>query len=280
MRSSPVADLRDDMSYALRGLGRSPGFTTAAVLTLALGIGAATAVFSVVNTVLLEPLPYRNSDRLVRIVQRAAPANPSAPLLRRTDIPWSERPQWLKASKTLSEIAISITPPITLMPTSAGSARLTGSLVSANALAMLGASARLGRILDQSDEAAGSNVVVISTGAWQRYFQGDPHILGRTIMLKTLGPEAGFLDGTPLTIVGVMPASFDYPLPNADYWAPITEGSPASKWAGGAIVMLREGTSMAAAADEANAIGEGLRPEADVGTIVETAASWCAAFRD
>ena len=118
--------------------------------------------------------------------------------------------------------------------------------VSANTFAMLGARARLGRTLDAADEAAGSNVVVISTGAWQRYFQGDPGILGRTITLKTLGPEAGFLDGTPLTIVGVMPASFDFPIPNADYWAPITEGSPARKRLGGGVIArLQDGTSIA-----------------------------------
>ena len=267
MPSRLAADLRDDTSYALRGLGRSPGFAIAAVLTLALGIGAATAVFSVVNTVLLEPLPYTDSDRLVRIVQRAAPANPAAPLLRRTDMSWSEMTEWRKASKTLSEIALSITPPITLMPTSAGSARLTGALVSANTFAMLGARARLGRTLDAADEAAESTVVVISTGAWQRYFQNDPGILGRTITLKTLGPEAGFLDGTPLTIVGVMPASFAFPIPNADYWAPITQGSPARKWSGGAIAQLREGTSMAAAVDEANAIGGSLRPKPTSGPL-------------
>jgi predicted permease len=261
MRSGLAADFIDDIWYALRGLARSPGFTIAAVLTLALGIGAATAVFSVVNTVLLEPLPYRDSDRLVRIVERAAPPNPSAPLLRRTGMSWSEMTEWRKASKTLSEMALSITPPITLMPTSAGSARLTGALVSANAFGMLGASARLGRTLDAADATAGAAVVVISTGAWQRYFQGDPGILGRSITLKTLGPEAGFLDGTPLTIVGVMPASFDFPLPNADYWAPITEGSPAQKWAGGVIARLHDGASIEAAADEANAIGDGLRPK-------------------
>ena len=267
MPSRLAADLSDDMSSALHGLRRSPGFTFAAVLTLALGIGAATAVFSVVNTVLLEPLPYKDSDRLVRIVQRAAPSNPAAPLLRRTDMSWSEMTEWRKASKTLSEIALSITPPITLMPTSAGSARLTGVLVSANTFAMLGARARLGRTLDRADEAAGSTVVVISTGAWQRYFQNDPGILGRTITLKTLGPEAGFLDGTPLTIVGVIPASFAFPIPNADYWAPITEGSPARKWSGGAIAQLREGVSMQAAADEANAIGDGLRPKPTSGPL-------------
>ena len=186
---------------------------------------------------------------------------------------WSEMTEWRKASTTLSEMALSITPPITLMPTSAGSARLTGALVSANTLAMLGARARLGRILDPADEAAGSNVVVISTGAWQRYFQGDPGILGRTITLKTLGPEAGFLDGTPLTIVGVMPASFAFPIPNADYWAPITEGSPARKWSGGAIAQLQRGHVHRGRGRRGQCDRRGAAPEAHVGTVVETAAS-------
>ena len=226
-----IDDLRGDVPYALRGLMRTPAFTAAAVLTLALGIGAATAVFSVVSAVLLEPLPYRDSDRLVRIVERAAPPNPNAPLLRRTGMTWSEFTAWRQGSTTLSDMAYTVNPPITLMPTAAGSARLTGTLLSANTFAMLGARARLGRTLDPADEAAGSNVVVISTGAWQRYFQGDPAIIGRTVALKTLGPEAGFLDGTPLTIVGVMPQSFDYPIPNADYWAPISVARrPASGW--------------------------------------------------
>jgi putative ABC transport system permease protein len=260
-------DLRGDVPYALRGLMRSPGFTAAAVITLGLGIGAATAVFSVVNTVLLEPLPYKDADQLVRIVERAAPANPSAPLLRRTGLSGAEFTAWRKESKTLSEMAFSITPPITLMPTAAGSARLTGGLVSPHLFAMLGASARLGRTLDAADEAAGSNVVVISTGAWQRYFQGDPGILGRTITLKTLGPEAGFLDGTPLTVVGVMPASFDFPLPNMDYWAPITNGSTPQRLGGSVIARVQEGVSIAAATDEANAIGEGVRPKPTSGPL-------------
>ncbi len=261
MSSSPAGDLRRDLSYAVRGLLRSPGFTAAAVITLGLGIGAATAVFSVVNTVLLDPLPYRDADRLVRIVERAAPPNPGAPLFRRTGMSWSEMTEWRAASKTVADMLLTITPPITLMPTGSGSARLTGALVSANTLEMLGAAARLGRTLTLADAAPGSTVVVISTGAWQRYFQGDPGILGRTITLKTLGPEAGFLDGTPLTIVGVVPASFDYPLPNLDYWAPITEDSPARKFGGSVIARLHDGVSLGTATDEANSIGEGLRPK-------------------
>src|SRR5262245_26966045 len=165
-----LEDLRADVFYALRGLRRSRGFTAAAVITLALGIGAATAVLSVVDTVLLEPLPYRDADSLVRIVERAAPANPSAPLLRRTGMSGNDLAAWRKASKTLAELAVAITPPITLMPTDAGSARLTGGLVSPHLFAMLGANARLGRTLVAADETAASNVVVISTGAWQRYF--------------------------------------------------------------------------------------------------------------
>ena len=259
-------DLRGDVPYALRGLRRTPGFTTAAVLTLALGIGATTAVFSVVNAVLLEPLPYRDSDRLVRIVERAPAPNANAPLLRRTGMTWSEFTAWRQDTTTLSDMAFTISPPITLMPTSGGSARLTGTLLSPNTFALLGARARLGRTLDAADAAAGSNVVVISTGAWQRYFQGDPGIIGRSVALKTLGPEAGFLDGTPLTIVGVMPQSFDFPIPNADYWAPIPEGSPArQRFAGGVIARLQDGTAVQAATDEANSLGEKVRPKPRAG---------------
>jgi putative ABC transport system permease protein len=261
-------EMRGDVPYALRGLLRTPGFTAAAVLTLALGIGAATSVFSVVNTVLVEPLPYRDSDRLVRIVERAAPANAGAPLLRRTGMTWAEFTDWRKSTTTLSDLALTINPPITLMPTATGSARLSGTLLSANTFTMLGARARLGRTLEAGDEAAGSNVVVISTGAWQRYFQGDPNIIGRTIALKTLGPEAGYLDGTPLTIVGVMPQSFDYPIPNGDYWAPITIGSPATqRFGGGVIARLKNGIGVPAANDEANSLGERIRPKPTSGPL-------------
>jgi hypothetical protein len=133
---------------------------------------------------------------------------------------------------------------------------------------MLNAQAQLGRPLEPADAAAGSNVVVISARAWQRYFQSDPNILGRAIALKTLGPESGLLDGTPLTIVGVMPAGFDFPQPDADYWAPISEDSPLRERLGGAMVaQLAEGITIEAATDEANAIGESLRPRPASGPL-------------
>jgi predicted permease len=270
MRSTPLFwldDVRRDVSYAARGLARNPGFATAAVLTLALGIGATTAVFSVVDAVLLRPLPYPGSDRLVRIVERL-PARAGGPLGRRTGMTWTEFAEWHARSTTLSAMAYAVTPPITLMPTSAGSARLTGALVSSNTIGMLGGRPLLGRTLDPSDEAAGSGVVVLSAGAWRRYFQADPGIVGRTVSLKTLGPEAGLLDGTPRTVVGVMDPSFDFPSPLIDFWTPISEDSPARRgFPGGVVARLRDGVSIQVATDEANALGEGLRPKPTSGPL-------------
>ena len=238
------------------------------MLTLSLGIGATTAVFSVVNTVLLEPLPYQDPDQLVRVVERAAPREPGGPLLRRTTMIWPEIGQWKERTSTLSDFVYTTSPPITLMPTPGGSARLVGALVSANTFGFLGATARLGRTLHQQDDAAGANTVVISSAAWQRYFSGDPGIIGRTVMLKTFGPEAGFLDGTPLTVVGIMPESFDFPFAGCDFWAPISEGSPARTKVGGQVIArLRDGVSIHAAIDEANAIGEALRPKPTSGPL-------------
>ena len=215
-----------DFRYGVRSLARNGSFTLAAVITLALGVGVTTAVFSIVSTVLLQPLPYRDSDRLVRIVERAAPRTAGGPLLRRTSMRWSEMVEWRARTTTLSDLAYTISPPITLMPTPEGSARLSGTLVSSNVFSILGAHALLGRTLDTRDEAPGSNTVVISAAAWQPYLQGDPGIIGRTVALKTQGPQAGFLNGTPLTIVGVMAREFDFPVPYCDYWAPISAASP------------------------------------------------------
>jgi putative ABC transport system permease protein len=258
-----------DVRYAIRSLARSVSFTVAAVSTLALGVGITTAVFSIVSTVLLQPLPYRDSDRLVRIVERAAPRTAGAPLLRRTSMRWPEMTEWRARSSTLSELAYTVTPPITLMPTADGSARLSGALVSSNLFSMLGAHALLGRTLDTRDEAAGSNSVVISAAAWQRYFQGDPGVIGRSVTLKTQGPEAGLLNGTPLTVVGVIPHEFDYPVPYCDYWAPITADSPVRSWpgSGSVIARLRDDVSTTVATDEANVIGEALRPKPTSGPL-------------
>jgi putative ABC transport system permease protein len=167
------------------------------------------------------------------------------------------------------------------MPTPEGSARLSGTLVSSNVFSTLGANALLGRTLDTRDEAPGSNTVVISAGAWQRYFQGDPGIVGRTVALKTQGPEAGFLDGTPLTIVGVMPREFDFPVPYCDYWAPISEASPVRSWPGSGSVIgrLRDGVSAGAATDEADGDWRGAAAETVFRSAITATSSRNAPFR-
>lgn len=260
-----------DFRYGVRSLARNGSFTLAAVTTLALGVGVTTAVFSIVNTVLLQPLPYRDSDQLVRIVERAAPRTAGGALRRRTSMTWSEMADWRARSTTLSELAYTLSPPVTLMPTPEGSARLSGALVSSNIFSILGAHPLLGRTLDARDEAPGANTVVISAGAWQRYFHGDPGIIGRTVALKSQAFQAGFLDGTPLTIVGVMPREFDYPVPYCDYWAPITAASPVRSWPGSGAVLarLRDGISAEAATDEANVLGEALRPTPTSGPLAQ-----------
>jgi putative ABC transport system permease protein len=261
-------DVRRDVSYAARSLVRNPGFDAAAVITLALGIGATTAVFSVVNAVLLRPLPYTDSDRLVRIVERLPARTANTPPGRRSGMTWTEFSDWRARTTTLSAMAYAVTPPITLMPTASGSVRLSGALVSSNTIGMLGGRALLGRTLDARDDAAGSSVVVLSAGAWRRYFQADPDIVGRTIALKTLGFEAGYLDGTPRTVVGVMDPSFDFPSPLLDFWTPISEDSAARRTSGGSVIArLRDGVSIQAATDEANAIGERLRPKPTSGPL-------------
>jgi putative ABC transport system permease protein len=258
-----------DFRYGIRSLVRNGSFTLAAVTTLALGVGVTTAVFSIVNTVVLQPLPYHDSDRLVRIVERAAPRTAGGPLLRRTSMTWLEMAEWRTRSTTLSEVAYTLSPPVTLMSTPEGSARLSGALVSSNIFSILGAHALQGRTLDTRDEVPGANTVVISAGTWQRYFHGDPGIIGRTVALKSQAFQAGFLDGTPLTIVGVMPREFDYPVPYCDYWAPITAASPVRSWpgSGAVIARLRDGISTAVATDEANVIGEALRPKPTSGPL-------------
>src|SRR4249919_3633821 len=111
-------DAQRDVTYAARGLARNPGFAAAAVVTLALGIGATTAVFSVVNAVLLRPLPYPDSDRLVRIVERLPARTANTPLGRRTGMTWTEFSEWRGRTTTLSAMAYTVTSLITLTPTS------------------------------------------------------------------------------------------------------------------------------------------------------------------
>lgn len=201
--------LFQDLHYALRQLRRNPGFTAVAVITLALGIGANTAMFSVVSAVVLRPLPYPHSDRLVWITE-------SIPALKSEAATGGDYVDWKDQNHTLDRIAAYDTRYRGSLREGApgpGSAdfnltgrgtpaRVHGAFVSASFFSTLGVEPQLGRAFTENeDQPSGPHVVVLMHSFWQQYFGSDPHLLGQTVNLDTV----------PYTVIGVMPASFRFP---------------------------------------------------------------------
>jgi putative ABC transport system permease protein len=238
-------DVLRDVRHASRMLLRNPGFTAVAVLTLALGIGANTAIFSVVNAVLLRPLPYPDADRLVLVISPQS-GLPGVANARR--VPWlfpATFDALRKGTRTLTHVAGYIQTTSTL--TGQGDpVRLTGLQVSAAAFPMLGASTLLGRTFEPYEESAGANtVVVLSYEAWQRYFNADPAVVGKVVAL----------DGRGHTVTGVMPSGFTLPNTPAQYWVPYSLPGPTGNVIA-PLVMARvqDGVSRQAAEDDVNAV--------------------------
>ena len=187
---SSVQTLWQDLRYGLRMLAKNPGFTVVAVLTLALGIGANTAIFSVVRAVLFRPLPFRDPGRLVLVIDHnlseGFPQFPSS-LANVLD--------WRAQSRSFEDLAVFATTSFNL----AGKGepeRLSGLRVSSNLLPLLGARPVMGRgFLPEEDQPGGGHVVLISYGLWQRRFGSDPSIVGQSVQL----------DGRSATVIGVLP---------------------------------------------------------------------------
>jgi putative ABC transport system permease protein len=231
-----------DLRYAARRLAAEPGFTIVAVLTLAVGIGATTAIFSAVDPVLFESLPYPSPDRIATIVEGRGDGG-------RNGGTFAIYRELVDRARTLDAIAV-VKP---WQPTLAGDGepeRLEGQRVSASYFRVLGVSPLAGRPFDTADDRAGAaNVVVLSDALWRRRFAADPAIVGRAITL----------DAAPFTVAGVMPASFENVLaPSADLWAPLQyDMSQGRAWGHHlrTIARLQPGASVTAAAQEINAIG-------------------------
>jgi putative ABC transport system permease protein len=199
--------LFQDVRYGLRMLAKSPGFTAVAVLTLALGIGANTAVFSVVNTVLLKPLPYAQPDRLVAVESMWTRGTPVPNLLSYPDF-FDFRAQ----NHVLDHLVTSHG--TTLALTGVGTPiQLDGEMATWDLFPALGIQPALGRGFLPSEEATGTHVAVLSYTLWRTQFGGDRGILGRTITL----------DLKPYTVIGVAPAGFAFPAsePNIQLWTTI-----------------------------------------------------------
>jgi predicted permease len=191
-----LEDLLQDLRYGARTLHRNPGFTAVAVMTLALGIGASTAMFSLVNGVLLRPLPYAQPEKLVATTAYY----PKGPLVVMRD-----------QSRTMEFVGFTDNKEFNLTG-SGDPVRLIGNSVSANFFSVLGAPAAIGRTFqDGEDQPDKDRLVVISQALWRRRFQSDPNIVGRWITLEGVGRQ----------VVGVMPADFRFPSLKTELWVPL-----------------------------------------------------------
>ncbi len=242
------ADIWSDIHYALRTFRRAPGLTIVTVLTLAIGLGATTAIFSVVDAVLLRPLPFAEPDRLVQIVENVpAGENPfGGTSLRRSAMSVTDFDWWRQNSTTLSHIALTQREGSTLA-TPDGSVQIYGSRASPALFFMRGIAPLLGRGLQPDDERADSDVVVLSEATWRRYFNSDPDIVGHRLEL----------DSRSYTVVGVMPAVFG----EEAFWTPFVAMAlpPGQVLFLAAQARLADGVSLQAASAEANVLGLQMR---------------------
>jgi putative ABC transport system permease protein len=247
-----LSDLGQDGRYALRQLRRNPGFALAAILTLALGIGATTAVFSVVDTVLLRPLSYADSNRLV-MIDEWTPSVGSIPVNGLHFQEWRRRATSFDRMALIGGLNVNVTG-------SGEPERLSAARVSPELFDVLAIQPQLGRVFRTGEDVSGRDrVVLISDALWRRRYAADPQIVGRTMSI----------DGVAHEVVGVLPASFRFPKLSDLYpvtivqdrpqiWKPIAldpdERTPGSRFDFVSIGRLKAGVSVEQAASELDAI--------------------------
>lgn len=241
---APLENFVRDVRYAARLLAKNPGYAAAAVLSLTLGIGACTAVFSVISTVFLRPLPWQDAGRIVRMSQRDDKLSASFPSDRETFETWRHH------TKLFSEVAAVNRNPAGLSLTGLGGAEhLEGSLVSSNFFALLGAAPAIGRtFFAEEDQTGRANVAVLSDAFWRRRFQADPRTVGRSLMLN----------GQAYTVIGVMPAGFKVPqwylAKEADIWLPQDRSKDLGGNFLGVLGRVKPGVSLRQAEAEATSL--------------------------
>jgi putative ABC transport system permease protein len=243
--AAAVAAIVRDLRYAVRMLAARPGFTAVAVLTLALGIGANTAIFSVVRSLLLEPLPFRDPDRLVMLWEADA-ENPQ----RMSIVSMPNYADFSRGVKALENTAIFEY--LNFNFSGEGEAeRVPGLRVSASAFTVLGVEPELGRTFTPEEDAPGHDVAIISHALWQRRFGGRRDIVGATARINGLAYQ----------IVGVMPPSFIFPAREAGVWTPIAfneEDQGRNSHSFNAMGRLRPGVTLAAANAEIDTLARAL----------------------
>ncbi|HUJ30756.1 MAG TPA: ABC transporter permease [Candidatus Acidoferrum sp.] len=250
-----MGTLMQDVKFGLRMLAKNRSFTLIAVLTLALGIGANTAMFSVVNAVLLRPLPFPQPDRLVTIWGTHSKLNESKRALSYPDIADLQ-----SMNSTFESVAAYDQSSVTL--TGVGEPlHLNSARVNANMFSLLRASPILGRGFAPGDDNAGNYLTVLSHSLWQGEFHGDPNVIGRSVAI----------DGRSYTIIGVMPAGFAFPLDSdpPKLWTtysglatPVNGEKPGTEERGShflaALARLKPGVTMEQADQDTQLVGQRL----------------------
>jgi predicted permease len=202
-----MAQFGQDLRYAVRTILRNPGFAATVILTLGLGIGANTAIFSVVDGVLLRPLPYADSDRIVYVAQNDR--------LRGTQHEWFSGPDFfdvLERNVVFESMAAWRTPQATLTSPDGEPQRITAASTSHTLFSILGVGPVLGRVYDADDDRPGADaVLVLSHQIWVSRFGADEGVLGRLVAIE----------GTSYEVVGVMPPSFTFPSAGTQVWMPL-----------------------------------------------------------
>ncbi len=252
----PVEDLIADTRYAARVFARNPGFTATAILTFALGIGAASAIFAVVYGVLLRPLPYADPDRLV-VLSEKKPAWPTGGNVVSID----NFDAWRDRARSFAGMAALIPQSVTIARTEHNAPeRITGALVSPGYFRLLGVAPQLGReFVTEEGEVGGPAAVMLSDAVWRQRFAADPTIVGRTLIAS----------GEPYTIVGVMPPHFEPPkfgwLGAQELWFPFVPTAQKRSWGRVLLVVarLKPDATFEAARAEMGAIGDQLAREVE-----------------
>jgi len=242
-----MSTLLHDLRYAARMLAKSPAFAIAAVLTLALGIGASTALFSVVNGVLLSPLPYPDAGRLTAIYDHS-------PEFEHAPVSYLNFLDWQRDSKSFSSMAIYRNQDYSFTGAQPAE-RVSGSMISADFFRVLGQHPILGRDFGAADDHVGAApVAILGGGFWKRRFGSSPSVLG----------QAMTLNGTSYTVVGVIPPSFTFYRPQRDVYTPIGQWNDASflnrnvDVSSHAVGRLEPGVSLAQASADMDAIARNL----------------------
>ena len=207
-----ASTLWQDVRYGARMLLKNPGVTVIVIIALALGIGANTAIFSVVNAVLIRPLPYQESERLIFL-------NEKSPVLDEMSISYPNFLDWRAHNQTFEKMGVYNRASYNL--TGAGEAeRIVTGQVSADLFSVLRVNALHGRVFtNDEDKPGGTPVVVLSYALWQRRFGGQTDILGQAITLN----------GKSYTVIGVMPESYLYPS-RVEMWVPVGQLSDQPSW--------------------------------------------------